>query len=83
MTFKIFVWPLGTFWTLWTEFEPSRGKVAGRVVKIGPKVAAALSRERPAPAGGTPGTAQGEDNRRGKRTNNDTTRLLTPRGRRI
>ena len=32
---------------------------------------------------GTPGTAQGEDNRRGKRPHNDTTRLMTPRGRRI
>jgi hypothetical protein len=32
---------------------------------------------------GTPGTTQGEDNRRGKRTHKDTTRLMTPRGRRI
>ena len=61
-----FWWPLGTFWTLWTEFEPSRGKVAGRVVKMGPKVAAALSRKLPPPPESTPGTAQGEDNRRGR-----------------
>jgi hypothetical protein len=30
-----------------------------------------------------PGTARGEDNRRGKKTHKDTTHLLTPRGRRI
>ncbi len=32
---------------------------------------------------GPPWNRPGEDNRRGKETNNDTTRLLTPRGRRI